>query len=101
MDNLNFKELNKFENWLSGKSSISFQYESIRVPYTIIDTIDTEDTDDPSWSFFQRYFMNTSASTGSIETPWFGKPFVEETFLPSFKARQAFFSFKVYSIFLI
>ena len=85
IDNLQFKELNKFKNWYDGKSSVAFQFETIQGPLTAIDTLDFGNFEDPEWHYAQNYFLKTYATSGSVQTPWFGKSFDEETFLPAFR----------------
>ena len=88
MDSLEFKERRKFRNWYEGISSVSFQFERIRLPDSIIQTIENRASgENPYWVFSQNFRMETNSSSGSVETPWFGKTFEEATFFPELDYR--------------
>ena len=87
MDNLQYREKNRFRNWYEGKSEVSFQFEHVQAPISIMETIDYGNTYDPEYHYGQNFRTKISAVEGSVETPWFGLEFDEETFFPAFTTR--------------
>ena len=87
-DSFEFKERRKFRNWYEGISTASFQFERIRLPDSIIQTIENRASgENPFWVYSQNFRMETNATSGSVETPWFGKSYEKETFFPELDYR--------------
>ena len=88
MDNLVFKEEGKFRNWYEGKSPVTFQFERIRLPPSIIQTMETQMSgDNPDMVYSNNFRTDTKATSGSLETPWLGQPFDEKLFIPNLDFR--------------
>ena len=85
MDNLQYKEHNKFKNWYEGKSSVSFQTQHAQASPTLLDTLDFGNFLDPEWHYSHLFTSHTYATSGSVQSPWFGDSFDEETFIPSIR----------------
>ena len=88
VDSLVFKERRKFRNWYEGITTASFQFERIRLPDSIMQTIENRaSAENPYWVYSQNFRMETNATSGSIETPWFGRSYEKETFFPELDYR--------------
>ena len=83
MDNLQYREENRFRNWYEGKSEASFQYETVQGPISFMETLDYGNSYDPEYHYAQNKRTHIYAAEGSVETPWFGLEFDEETFYPA------------------
>ena len=88
MDNLEFREEGKFRNWYEGKSPVAFQFERIRLPPSVIQTMETQMSgDNPDMVYSNNFRMDTKIASGSLETPWFGETFDEELFISNLDFR--------------
>ena len=83
VDSREYGETGKFRNWYKGISSVAFQFEGIQFTESIIQTLDTgkHNIDNPEFAPITRYEMSSFASSGSLQTPWFGKSYDTDTFL--------------------
>ena len=87
-DNMEFREEGKFRNWYEGKSPVAFQFERIRLPPSVIQTFETRMSgDNPDMVYSNNFRISTKEASGSLETPWFGKSFDEETFVSALDLR--------------
>ena len=95
-ENKEFREEGKFSKWYEGVSTVGFQYERIIIPGSVSQTIDSDGSaENPDWVYSKHFKMSTSAISGSIETPWFGRTYDKETFLAELDYRFGFFLSKL------
>ena len=81
MDNMQFKERNRFRNWYEGKSQVQFHFERIRFVPSAIQTFESAASGGGnSFIYSNNFKFVSSEASGSVETPWFEEGFDEETF---------------------
>ena len=85
VDNKEFLETQKFRNWYEGISTVAFHYTSINVAETLYQIMASmiNNFNNPEYTYVESYKMFTYASSGSFQTPWFGKSYDEDTFIRS------------------
>ena len=88
VDSREFREKDKFRNWYEGISTVAFPFEMIRLPGSIIQTMEYHNGgENPKWEYSKNFKMETSAVSGSLETPWFGQSFDKELFITALDYR--------------
>ena len=87
-ENMQFKEKKKLRNWYEGKSQVQFHFERIRIPPSLIETIETRESGGgPSLVYSNNYRFLSRELSGSIETPWFRTKYDEEIFYSNLEYR--------------
>ena len=80
-ENMEFKEKNKLRNWYEGKSQVQFHFERIRVPPSLIETIEARESGGgSSLVYSNNYRFLSSELSGFVETPWFRTSYEEGIF---------------------
>ena len=82
VENREFREENKFQNWFNGETRVDFNYKGLNLAETMLESLGNilNNGFNPENAFVQSYDMHTSAFEGSIQSPWFGEAFDGDTF---------------------
>ena len=78
-----FYEENKFKNWYNGVSKVVFPYETLNLPVSARNYLSKIMSNgfNPNLEYFYGHYMFTSATSGSVHTPWFGQTYDEDIYL--------------------